>query len=415
MFDVCVIGMGRVGLPLALSLEECGLSVSGVDFNYQALRDSFKNGKMPFFEPEYDDLVKKSKIEIFEANNYPESKAYIITVGTPLKQHIETDLSYVKNVVESLFNKIDMTEKLLILRSTLSPNTTTYLKNWINSKTKYVVGENVFLAMCPERLAEGAAHKELLELPQIVGAEDAISADKARDIFKVFGVKLFDVSYIEAELAKLFSNGYRYINFSIPNYFAYIAEQYGVDVFKLFNAMNTDYSRNNGLKSPGLSAGTCLRKDWGFLNEAFPQSDLFLQAYKINEFYPIEPIRVLGNELNNKVVGVLGYTMKYDTDDTRDSLVPKIIRQVERFVPKQILIHEPNLPIGFFDDNKMNEMSFENIELDKVIAESEIILLTINHTVFKKLKKENFIGKIVVDYWGMLGEQRINRWNQLIG
>lgn len=258
MDDVCIIGLGRVGLPLALSLEENGLAVSGVDLNHEALAAAFQKGEMPFYEPEYDDLIKQSKIKVFPAKQYPEAKAYVITVGTPLKQHIETDLSYVKNVVESLFENTNMNAKLLILRSTLSPGTTTYIKNWINTKTEYEVGKNVFLAMCPERLAEGVAHKELTELPQVIGTEDILSADKAYSVFSVFGVKIFHTNYIEAELSKLFCNIYRYISMSVPNYFAYLCNHYNVDSNKIFTSMNTDYPRNNGLKSPGFSAGTCV-------------------------------------------------------------------------------------------------------------------------------------------------------------
>jgi UDP-N-acetyl-D-mannosaminuronic acid dehydrogenase len=88
----------------------------------------------------------------------------------------------------------------------------------------------------------------------------------------------------EAELAKLFCNIYRYINFAIPNYFMYLAEEFNVEPFRLLDAMNTGYPRNAGLKKPGFAAGTCLRKDFGMINEHFPQTDLLLQAYKINEY-----------------------------------------------------------------------------------------------------------------------------------
>ena len=410
MNDVCIIGMGRVGLPLALSLEEHGLHIGGVDLNHEALNAAFQKGEMPFFEPEYDDLVKTSKIKISPAHQYPESKAYVITVGTPLKQHIETDLSYVKNVVESLFNGVDMTDKLLILRSTLSPGTTTYIKNWINTKTKYEVGKNVFLAMCPERLAEGVAHQELTQLPQIIGTEDNESFSRAQSIFSVFGVKIFHTNYIEAELSKLFCNIYRYVNFSIPNYFAYLCDCYGVDSNSVFNAMNTDYPRNSGLKKPGFAAGTCLRKDWGMLNQNFPQTDLILQAYKINEFMPKFYCDLVGNNMMGKNVGILGYTMKNDTDDTRDSLTPKLIRYIEKYVPKNIFIAEPYLPCGHYDDMKFNEYVFENEKIEDVINKSDIIFIAMNHTQFKSLNKSLFKDKIVVDIWNIFKEKTVNNW-----
>ena len=408
MDDVCIIGLGRVGLPLALSLEEHRLKVSGVDLNHKALTEAFKKGEMPFYEPEYDNLIKTSNIQIYPANQYPEAKAYVITVGTPLKQHIETDLSYVRSVVESLFNGTDMTDKLLVLRSTLSPGTTTYIKNWINTKTKYEVGKTTFLAMCPERLAEGVAHKELTELPQIIGAEDIISADRAYHIFNVFGVKIFRTNYIEAELTKLFCNIYRYINFSIPNYFAYICDHYKVDPNVVFNAMNTDYPRNNGLKKPGFAAGTCLRKDFGMINQDFPQTDLILQAYKINEFMPKFYCDLVGAEITGKKIGILGYTMKSDTDDTRDSLTPKLIRYIEKWVPDQIFINEPFLPMGEVDDTKFNEYKFTNEMTKDVIEKSDIIFVAMNHTAYKQIDWSRYPsvdGKTVVDIWSLYGKE----------
>ena len=303
-----------------------------------------------------------------------------------------------------------MTDKLLILRSTLSPGTTTYIKNWINTKTKYEVGKNVFLAMCPERLAEGVAHQELTQLPQIIGTEDNESFSRAQSIFSVFGVKIFHTNYIEAELSKLFCNIYRYVNFSIPNYFAYLCDCYGVDSNSVFNAMNTDYPRNSGLKKPGFAAGTCLRKDWGMLNQNFPQTDLILQAYKINEFMPKFYCDLVGNNMMGKNVGILGYTMKNDTDDTRDSLTPKLIRYIEKYVPKNIFIAEPYLPCGHYDDMKFNEYVFENEKIEDVINKSDIIFIAMNHTQFKSLNKSLFKDKIVVDIWNIFKEKTVNNW-----
>jgi UDP-glucose 6-dehydrogenase len=259
--DVCIIGMGRVGLPLALSLEEHGLSVMGQDINDEMILQ-FSRGEMPFHEPGYDELVNKTKIKIYNPLTHreiPEADSYIITVGTPLGQHIETDLSAVKKVISSLIDNINLENKLIILRSTVAPHTTQYVKEILESKTGLKVGKNIFLAMCPERIVEGDAYNEFTKLPQIIGTEDDDSFYKAFEIFKVLRVPCYHASYVEAELAKLFCNIYRYINFAIPNYFMYLSNVFNVDVFHLFQIMNTDYPRNNGLKKPGFAAGTCLR------------------------------------------------------------------------------------------------------------------------------------------------------------
>jgi len=405
--DICIIGLGRVGLPLALSLEEQGFSVAGVDVNPE-VNKAIQNGKMPFHEPGYDELIKNSNIEVHTPDNYPEADSYVITVGTPLGQHIETDLTSVISVVNSIKEQINLTDKTIILRSTVAPYTTKHIATLLNA-SGYSVGENVFLAMCPERIVEGKAYEELKQLPQVIGAADDESHKRAKDIFGSFGIDCLFGSYIEAELAKLFTNGYRYINFAIPNYFANIAQNFGVDIFNLFRIMNTGYDRNKGLKLPGLSSGTCLRKDWGLINENFPQTDLFLHAYKTNEYYPIEPIHLLNDEMTGKNIGILGYSMKRDTDDTRDSLVPKIIRYINRYVPNSVRIHEPNLNVDSEITDSFNNNNFYNYKMSEVIKKSDIIFLAMNHSNFDDLDKSLFKGKIVIDYWGILGLQRINR------
>jgi UDP-N-acetyl-D-mannosaminuronic acid dehydrogenase len=417
MHDVCIIGFGRVGCPLGLSLEEKGLDVVALDKD-DLLRENINQlKKMPFLEPGYDELLKNSKIHVYDPTcpyPFPESKAYIITVGTPLGQHIETDLSQVKVVLDMLIKRGNLAHKLIILRSTVAPGTTSFVKAYINQNTEFLVGDDVFIATCPERLAEGVAHDELTKLPQIIGAEDNKSFIFASDVFDVLGVDIFQCSYIEAELAKLFSNIYRYINFAIPNYFTYVASQFGVDIYDLFKVMNTGYPRNAGLKSPGFAAGTCLRKDFGMINEFFPQTDFILQAYKINEFTPLMLVRMVENSIPNSKIGILGYTMKRDTDDVRDSLTPKLIRYIERYMPEEIMISEPNLKSEFIDD-RSNGVKFANHDPIDVVRKCDVIFIAMNHSQFDFLKNEvlqdaNLKGKTVIDIWNVFGKSLINRW-----
>lgn len=409
--DICIIGLGRVGLPLALSLEEQGFSVTGVDVNPE-VNKAIQDGKMPFYEPGYDELIKNSNIEVHTPDNYPEADSYIITVGTPLEQHLETDLTTVVSVVKSIRDQVDLNNKTIILRSTVAPYTTEFIKNYIEMYTGHIVGEDVFLTMCPERIVEGKAYEELKILPQIVGAADDESYKRAENIFSKLGVDIYRATYVEAELSKLFTNIYRYINFAIPNYFTYVANQFGVDVFKLFKTMNSGYDRNNGLKLPGFAAGTCLRKDFGMINEHFPQTDMILQAYKVNEFMPKFYVDLLGSELKDKNVGILGYTMKKDTDDTRDSLIPKMVRYIRRNVPKNVYFSDSNLEYGKVEDT-YNDHEFINEEFEDVVNKSDVVFISMNHSEYSnnKEKLEKLFEKnntIVIDIWGILGKEIIN-------
>lgn len=406
MHEICVIGCGRVGLPLALSLKEKGLDIVGADINEEMIQ-KVNSGIMPFKEPGYEDLVKTFKIINIEKENYPKAEAYIITVGTPLREHIETDLSQVTAVINTLISKIDIKDKLIILRSTVAPNTTNYIKEYIERKTGYSLGEDFYLSMCPERLAEGKAYEELLELPQIIGSYDNISFEKANKIFSKFGVSILKSSPEEAELAKLFCNIYRYIDFSISNYFMYICKKFKIDIHTLLNLAKKDYPRMAGLKSPGFTAMTCLRKDFGAVNEFFPQTDIILQAYKINEFVPKMLVDAIEDEIKDKVVGILGYTGKKDVDDTRDSLSPKLIRYIKKQLPLKILIGEPNLPYSYYED-KFNNYSFNNEHFEQVIKKSKILFIATNHSEFYKINKDLFEGKIVIDVWNILQKRLVN-------
>lgn len=405
-FDITIIGAGRVGLPLALSFESRGLRVAIKDISSKII-ESIKKKKSPFKEKGMQALLNKSKIVCFK-DRYPLSNYYLITVGTPLKQNIETDLSQIINVIDELITSKKIKNNTIILRSTIAPNTTKFISDYINQKTGLVSGKNYFLSYCPERIVEGDAIKELTYLPQIIGVNDKKSWLKSRELFEYLlpKNKILKGTWSEAELSKLFSNIYRYINFAIPNYFMMVAEHFSVEPFALFDLMNFGYDRNKGLKSPGLTAGTCLRKDYGMINENFPHADLILQAHKVNEFMPLFISNLLKpKQIRGKVVSILGYVFKKDTDDTRDSLSPKIYRYVERMVPKNIFISDYNLPLGIIND-KENKMKFKNFKEKEIIKKSEIIIIATNHSNYGKILKEiDLSKKIIIDPWRVLGKK----------
>ncbi|MCA9545305.1 MAG: nucleotide sugar dehydrogenase, partial [Myxococcales bacterium] len=153
-YDVCIIGTGRVGLPLGLSFMDVGLKATGVDVD-PALREAVCGGQMPFHEPGYDELVARGT---FQIHGSPEicarSKAVVVTVGTPLHTHIETDLRQIQSVLEGLAPHL-RPGQLLCLRSTVAPGTTTFVRKWIERHTDLRVGDTLGLAFCPERIAEG--------------------------------------------------------------------------------------------------------------------------------------------------------------------------------------------------------------------------------------------------------------------
>jgi UDP-N-acetyl-D-mannosaminuronic acid dehydrogenase len=378
-YDLAIIGTGRVGLPLGLSMCEAGIRAIGIERDI-ALAAKVNKKEMPFYETGCDELLAKVDFPIFtDISLITRCRDIVITVGTPLLGHIETDLSQINQLIGQICPYLTA-EHNLILRSTVAPGTTEYVRKLIERETVLVVGKDIFLSFCPERIAEGRALSEIRSLPQIIGCSDEASFERARDIFDKLTDDIFKTDYVSAELVKLFNNISRYVHFAMANQCMIIAERLGVNIYDIQEMTNYKYPRGI-LALPGFTAGTCLRKDFGMLNEFNPYSDLMLAAWKINEFLPkflLEAIR-RKTTLSGKTIAVLGYSFKTDTDDTRDSLVPKLIRYIEREVPASIAVHDPFLP------SRIDEL-YDNNPLEAIVPSADIIFIGTGHTAFK----ENF-------------------------
>lgn len=379
-FDVCIIGTGRVGLPLGLSLLDVGHSVVGVDLDEELAR-IVNSGKMPFREPGYDELVARREFKIqADPSVISRSKSIIITVGTPLHNHIETDLSQIINVLETLGPYL-VPGQLVCLRSTLAPGTTSLARRWLERYTEHRVGEGIMLAFCPERIAEGKAFVELRTLPQIIGTEDAPSQEAAHALFSTLAPELMCTDYISAELVKLFNNISRYVNFAMANQFALVADTFGANIYEVRRMANHNYPRSF-LPSPGFTAGTCLRKDFGMINEWNPYPDMLLSAWKMNEYIPTFLVQHLlkRTELHNRKVVVLGYSFKRDTDDTRDSLSPKLCRYIQRELPLELRVSDSNLADPIPD---AGNGPLKNWDADEALKDADCVFVATNHTEYK--------------------------------
>ena len=400
---IAVVGLGRVGLPFLLFLENKGFELTGIDNNLDIINGLLKK-RMPFAETGCDKLLRKSKatfskdIGIIKKNkcNY-----IVITVGTPLRENIEVNLSSINKVLESLL-KILSKGQTIILRSTIGPETTIYVKKYLEQKTKFKIGKDIFLAFCPERIAENQALKEFAELPQIIGVEDKKSYLRTEKIFKKINVKIFKTNFLSAELVKLFNNNYRYIEFAIANQFAILANNFGQNIYDIIEMCNYNYPRGKIFR-PGLTGGTCLRKDFGMLNERVSNSDLFLTAWKVNEYMPYHLATTISEKykITGKNIGILGYSFKKNSDDVRESLVPKLIRQIEKKLPKNIFLSEP------CTKEKKLDMHI-NRSVDFVIKNSDIIFIAINHDKFKKeeILKKLKKNTVVVGIWNHLKKNK---------
>ena len=376
-FDVCVVGTGRVGLPLGLSFLEAGLRAVGVDVDPR-LRETVNAGQMPFHEPGYDALVASRRFEVrADAAVVAESAAVVVTVGTPLHNHIETDLRQIQRVLESVGPHL-RPGHLLCLRSTVAPGTTAFVRRWLERNTALRVGETLGLAFCPERIAEGKAYEEIRTLPQIVGTEDPMSRERAHALFLALAPEILETDYVSAELVKLFNNITRYVHFALANQFALIADTHGANIHEIRRMANLRYPRNL-FAAPGLTAGTCLRKDFGMINEWSPYPDLLLSAWKMNEYMPAFLVQHLRQRtpLHDRRVAMLGFSFKADTDDVRDSLAPKLLRYIERETPLSVRVHDPHLPSPLPESEGV-----VNSSLDDALSNVDCVFVATNHTGF---------------------------------
>ncbi|MGC6416883.1 MAG: nucleotide sugar dehydrogenase [Bradymonadia bacterium] len=406
-FDVCIVGTGRVGLPLGLSFLEAGLNATGLDVD-PSLRETVNSGQMPFAEPGYDELIATRRFQVTDDPSViGEAANIVITVGTPLHTHIETDLDQIRHVLASIGPHL-RPGHLLCLRSTVAPGTTSFVAKWVERNTDLVIGETLHLAFCPERIAEGKAYEELRTLTQIVGTEDETSASRAGALFKALAPDIMYTDYVSAELVKLFNNIARYVHFAIANQFALVADTFGANIYEIRRMANHNYPRSQ-IAMPGLTAGTCLRKDFGMINEWSPYPDMLLAAWKMNEFIPTFLVSHLKQrfEIHDRRVTVLGFTFKMDTDDTRDSLVPKLVRYLEREMPAELRVSDHHL-------NETIPLSakrmLKNWSAEAACADADVIFVATNHSGYDELLRSVSTqnpNAWVVDIWNVGGADRI--------
>jgi len=286
--NIAVFGIGRVGLPLAIYFAEHGQQVIGVDINADVV-NNLQKGIMPFYEEGAEELMKKHINKLFTVTTNSQeavkkSDVLILTLGTPVDEHINPVFSQIEKVLINIAPHLQKNQ-ILILRSTVSPGATEYLKRFIEKNTKFKVGSDFFLAFCPERIAQGFSLEELKEIPTIIGSLDKESAKRAEAVFRAFSDKIMHTDARSAELAKLFTNMYRYINFAIANEFMMLADAHERSIYEIIDLVNKDYKRG-GLKVPGLTAGPCLFKDGFFLINKIPFTELIMNSWKLNESVP---------------------------------------------------------------------------------------------------------------------------------
>ncbi len=402
--DVAVIGLGRVGLPLALSFADRGLRVIGID-NDPVRLGAVREGVMPFQETGAQELLDRvhgaGRLELYErVADAARARQIVITLGTPSFSHIEIDMRDIRSALDDLLGVLTPGHSL-ILRSTVAPGTTEFVAGYLAKHRGFRIGEDVFVAHAPERIAAGRFLEEIDTLPCIVGGVGARSGEVAGELFGVFDAPLVQTTPVQAELAKIWTNILRYANFALPNLLMMDCERYEANVFEVIDLINRDYPRG-GIAQPGLTAGTCLRKDFAFSEERSNAPGMLLGVSRVNESVPlflVEGMRRRLGALADRKIAVLGLAFKADTDDERDSLAHKLVRLLERELA-DVAIHDPHV-------------STPTAPFEQVVEEAAVVVVAANHSEFRTAETLTRIAALaaadclVVDPWNCWGAGQV--------
>ena len=389
--DVVVLGGGgHVGLPLSLAFARAGLRGGIYDISQAAL-DRIAAGEMPFKENGADELLAEllttGRLEMStDGAILARTMQVVVVIGTPVDEFLGPSMTVFERAVAQISPHLQ-DGALVVLRSTVYPGTTAYVAQHLDQS-----GASVDVAFCPERIAEGHALEELHTLPQIIGADTEIAAERAETLFGKLATKTIRTTSKEAELAKLFTNTWRYMKFAIANQFFTIAHQAGVDYSNVLDAIRTDYPRAADLPSPGFAAGPCLFKDTmqlaAFTSDHFPLGQAAMQVNEGLPSYIVSALERRYDGLQGKTIGVLGMAFKAESDDARASLSYKL-RKLLAWAGARVVCTDP-----YVKDDRLTT-------LECVLEESDILVLGVPHYAYKGLEVG---GKDVVDVWGALGE-----------
>ena len=372
-----------MGIPLGLAFACKNFDVTLVDVNPQAV-EAINTGRLPFKEEGAEELLCRHVGKNLRAASATEvvkrQDVVVFVTGTPVDEHLNPKIHDVLKVVTAYLPLLDK-RQLIVLRSTIFPGVTRIVEETL--KANLGVAN---LAFCPERIVQGKGIEEIFNLPQLVSGVNKKAENAAAALFAAIAPKIIRIKPEEAELAKLMTNAWRYLEFAIANQFYMMVEREGLDFYRILDAMKEDYPRAKHFARAGLAAGPCLFKDTMQLS-AFHNNEFFLghSAMLVNEGLPNFLVSQLeakmGGSLKGKRIGIMGLAFKADNDDIRESLSFKVKKLLEMKMA-DVLVTDEFVP--------------GTMSLREFIKDCDGIILGVPHSAYRQLK----IKKPFVDCWG---------------
>ena len=401
---ISVLGLGYIGLPTASILAANGHTVYGCDI-YQKVVDVINSGNSHVEEPGLKTLVQAAvNSGNFKAYTTPQiADVYIISVPTPITETKKADLSYIESAAESLLPILKKND-LVILESTSPPGTTKDFLAQILEKSNLKIGEELFLAHCPERVLPGKIINELLHNARIIGGITQKSAQKAEEVYKTFvdgPIYLTDAT--TAEMVKLMENTYRDVNIALANELAKVSSEIGINSWEVIDLANLHPRVNIHSPGPGVG-GHCISVDPWFIVERFsPIARLTSEARNINDSMPqftYDLILKSVSHIKNPKITVLGVSYKANVDDCREAPSEKIIDFIKQNDELNFNIYDPH--VKYYTHELTNfEQSFKD---------SDCIVLAVDHTEYKYIDPEQLSNlvrnKLVIDTRNALDKEK---------
>ena len=392
-FDVCVIGgCGHVGLPLSIAFALRGKRCAILDRDHGAIA-RVRAGVMPFTEEGADELLPRAlasgNLEVADDPSVvSQSRAVVLVVGTPIDGHLAPSFNAIDSVLQE-YRPHFRDGQVLILRSTLYPGTSQRVARWVHDH-----GLRLHVATCPERIAQGFALREIFGLPQLVGSFSDEGRQTAIELFSALTEEIVVLDPLEAELAKLFNNAWRYIKFGAANQFYMIATECGADFKKVYHGMTYKYPRAADVPAQGFAAGPCLFKDTMQL-AAFTNNQFFIghSSMLVNEGLPHFVIKQMQkqHDLSTMTVGILGMAFKANIDDLRDSLSFKL-KDLLEMEAREVHCSDPYVERDDF------------LSTEELVRRCDILVVATPHEEYKTLQLH---GKPFMDIWNVLPEQKV--------
>lgn len=394
-----IVGLGQVGLPTALSFADAGFSVTGNDVNKNLL-DGLAKGAIPFEEEGLVDLLHKclqnNKFHTVEKTEelIRECDVIIVCVPTPLTEHVRPDMSYLENIMQILANSF-LEGKLVIIESSIPPGT---FEDMIlpHLQKKNMLGNNVWAAFVPERLAPGSATREIRTTPRVIGFHDIASGHLAQSLYKkMISGQVITTDVRIAEISKLVENTYRDVNVALANEVSLICEIYGIDFKELQTVCNSHPRVNLHSAGPGVG-GPCLPKDPYLLLNPHGgntiESKIIQHARNVNDSMPRRVVDLIasglsfhGKSLSDSKIGIWGVAYKANVSDTRFSPAKMVISELIR-QGSHVIVFDPYAQESF-GGTKVSDMW-------GAVEGSDALVIITDHNTFRNADLDSIKSKL---------------------